>query len=885
MKVTTLIVLLTIGFIPLSAYASSGEIGYKLLPEKLLEYTDGTLQVFVESNGIMIPKEIVGLKATSTDSTIVKIVGIEAANEYITNIKLQTLKPGEANIALAAPGFMSQEIPIKVHDNNNFPTQIQMKVTPNDFPVDGPKNGYIGVELLTTSGLPTKAEKDTLVKFSTPNNDMIELKNDEVLIKKGEYFALNEFKIKNSGQPIIFAETDGMKKISQFIEIQEAAEPYKIQIYTNPSQFTSYSSPKAFVIIQLQDNDGVPVIAEKDIEVSLTVTNPNADTNTSDDFEQVLFDSRELVIERGSYWAYTSFTPRPNLGDFTESDFQTYTISASTDDYISTSTPITVIHERIGGGETGQVKGGEIIGEGPAIFSALPFLTTGKNELLGVVYLEATVPIIDQLDYLDPNSGTVFASISSEVTLPVLSSKDLELGVASSSLKTVKFVNPIVTQGTNAALVFGNTGTIAPKDCSIEFYLTDNDGISTVIGQPYGPVKDSLSLNVEPLIPKILANTEFPVIGYLIESEGSSSEDSEGGNTCYSSTGSDEESDEETGRYGVTYFTEDTILTFSADENAEIEPASIKQNQPFVVMTGKSNKVGDTTFDIRGSDLASQFTLKSHTTDPTSFGLAYAKSTLPGTNTLSAIQVLDSAGNPVYANKDIEITLVSNNESVLKVPDNLVISKDDYRTFFEINTLNEGNSEIAILSEDLPLAKFDLNVKGITPVINMDISGSGLTSEIMMATLSVSYPDVGLSAEGLDVDWKISGAEIIHAQTKTNADGKSYAELISNTPTTANIKAVVNGVGISNAESVASYTFAYPEGHVEIIESDDSGLGGIVMDNSQLIYFIVPGAAAGAFLFLKRTNRLEDISGRFPGGLGEKFEEIKDRVSEMRDRD
>lgn len=876
MRLAALLVILAVGMIPISAYAESNEFGYKLLPEKLLEYTDGTLQIFVEADNLMIPREIVGLKTTSSDSSIIKIIDVGPANEFITNIKIQALKPGEAKIALAAPGFNSKEIILKVYDNNNFPTQIQMKVTPNIFPVDGPKYGYIGVELLTTSGLPTKAEKDTIIKFSTPNKDILELEKDEVLIKKGEYFALNKFKVLGSGDPIIFAETEGMKRISTFIRIQDAAEPYKIKIHAFPETFTSYSNPNGYIIIQLQDNDGVPVIAERDIHVSLTSTNPDTEKNVSTDFEEVLFQSKELVIKKDSYWAYTSFSPRPDLGGFTDSDFQIYTLSASADDYISSSTPITVIHERVGGGDTGQIKGGVLLGEGPAIFSDVPFLTTGKNELLGVLYLESTVSITDQLDFLQEGSSTVFASITDEVTIPVQANRDVEFNIGSSSLKTVNFVNPIVKQGKNAALVFGNTGTVAPKDCSIEFYLTDNDGVSTIKGKPYGPVENTLSLNVEPLIPKILAGTNFPILGYLSEGESNDSD----GTSCYSGTTGD---DDESGRLGVTQFTQDTILTFSADEYAEIEPATIKQNQDYALMSAKSNKVGKTSFDIRGSKMTSTFVMESHTTDPTSFGLSYAKSTLPGTTTLSALQVLDSAGNPVYAKENIEITLVSNNANVMEVPDTLIIQKDDYRTIFEIKTLKEGNSEIAILSENLPLAKFDLNVKGIQPKLDMAISGSGIVGEMMKTTVTVSYPGVSLSGENLDVEWIISGAEILMAQSKTDENGKAFVELISNNPSTASIKAVVNGVGVSNAQTAASYSFAYPEGYVEIVESDRTGLGGFGIDEAQLIYFIVPGAAVGAFLFLKRTNRLESITGRLP--LGEKFDEMKERISEMRERD
>jgi len=884
MRLAVLLIVLTVGMIPISVFGESNEIGFKQFPEKLLEYTDGTLQIYVESNGLMIPVEIAGLKATSTDTDIVKIIGIEPVNEYITNIKILAQKPGDANIALAATGFLSKEISIKVFANNNFPTQIQMKITPNNFPVDGPKHGFIGIELLTTSGLPTKAESDTIVKFSTPNSDMIKLKNDQVVIKQGEYFAMNEFEVLSPGEPIIFAETEEMKRISEFIKIQESPEPLKIQAYAFPSTFTSYSNPTAFLVIQLQDNNGIPILAEEDITVAITASNPDVEVNTSQkNFEEMIFSAGELVIKSGSYWAATSFTPRPDLSSYTENGFQPYTITASADNYIATSTPLTVVHERIGDGDTGQIKGGVLIGEGPAIMYELPFLTTGKKELIGVLALEATVPIIDQLDYLDPNSATVFASITEEVTLPVQANKDIMFNIASSHLATVSFENPIVNKGANSALVFGNTGTSAPKNCNIEFYLTDNEGIKEYVGQPYGPIEDSLSLNVELLIPMVLAGSEFPIIGYLMESSESTDSDSDS-STCYSSTDEDEE--DESGRFGVTKFINDSIITFSASEYATIEPTTVKQNQPYAMMTGKSNKVGITTFDIRGSDLATQFTIQSHTTDPTSFGLAYPISALPDITTLSAIQVFDSSGNPVYAKEDIEIILVSNDESVLEIPDSVIIPKDDYRAFFEIITHKDGDSEIAILSEGLPLAKYDMNVKGIEPKLGIDISGSGLVGEVMMATLAVSYPGVNLSADNLDVEWIISGAEVLMAQSNTNENGLAYAELISKNPSTANIKAIVNGVGISNAESVASYSFTHPEGYVEIVESDNFGIGGLVIERSQLIYIIVPGALAGTFLFLKRTNRLEGITERLPlGGLGEKFDDVKERISEMRERD
>jgi len=231
----------------------------------------------------------------------------------------------------------------------------------------------------------------------------------------------------------------------------------------------------------------------------------------------------------------------------------------------------------------------------------------------------------------------------------------------------------------------------------------------------------------------------------------------------------------------------------------------------------QSKKIGNSVLEIRGTDLSSKFSLQSHTTDPTSFELTFPETTLPNTNALLAIQVLDSGGNPVYAKEDIEITLVSNNESVIDVPDSLVIAKNEYRTIFEITTKGEGSSEIALLSEDLPLATFDLNVKGIKAKLNMKIAGSGLVSESMTATLSVSYPGVGLTAEGMDVEWSITGADIVHQRKITDENGLAVIEVISHNPSTVKINAVVNGMGVANAKSSASYTFEHPEGYVEIV--------------------------------------------------------------------
>ena len=200
--------------IPAQAQTTS-EFGYQLHPEKLLENTDGILQVFVTSNEMMVPKQIDGLKAISSDNAIIQILSVEDGNnEFIKNIMIKARKPGMATIALAAPSFSSKEILFEVFNNNNYPTQLLMKITPKVFPIDGPRFGYITLEMGTTGGLPTLTSEDRIIHLDTPNKDIIKLKNSEVIISSGEYYTITEFEIIGSGDAIIFAETEGMKKIS-----------------------------------------------------------------------------------------------------------------------------------------------------------------------------------------------------------------------------------------------------------------------------------------------------------------------------------------------------------------------------------------------------------------------------------------------------------------------------------------------------------------------------------------------------------------------------------------------------------------------------------------------------------------------------------------------
>jgi len=856
---------MTLGIFFLPIYAEpSLEFGYQLLPEKLLENTDGILQLYVSLDDVILPVSIDNLRVISSDNEVIQITEIEQFNDYITHVKIQALTPGKTNLVIAASGFLSEELPIQVYDNNNFPTQIAMRVTPDVISIDGPRFGYFAIQILTTSGLPTITENDITVNISTPNNNVVELVDTELIIPKGSYYAVGKFNAKNSGDAIIFAKVDDMPRINKQIHISEPESPLSIALIVAPDTFNSFNPAKGYAIVQLQDTEGIPVNADKDIKVSLIVDNPDAEINVSHDFDEIIFDSKNLIIKKGTYSAITSFTPRPNLSDFTSATSQQFTISTSSSGYLTKTDTLTVIHQEIG----------SLQGNGPSQITTVPFLATGEKELVGVIYLEANLP---EVAYTLQNEDIAFLQ---NVDVPVMANANLQLEVGSSHLSSLKPYPALFNRGDNAALLYGDTGTIIPDD-DLQLFVTDNEGVKTVTTEPTGPLKDDLSLIIKPLVPMILTGKDFPVLAYLTEVEEESEEEA-----TTTSEGEEEVVAEDVDpRLGVTPFIEEAIITFPTDEYVELEHQAVNQNQPYALFIGKSIKVGETEINAIGAGLKSKLKVTSYTTDPTQILIAYPEITLPDTNNIVTIQLLDSVGSPAYAKKDFRINLISNDELVIKLPSSVTIKKDDYHTFFEMSSGKDGSVEVSALAEDFPLAKFDFEVKGINPQITLTAATAIDIDQETLVRLSVVYPQVSVSPEGLEVEWLVTGGDIIQKETLTNENGVAAMTVLARDPNGLEIDAIVSGIGISNEKLTKTITVNTPTPIIPVSTPVEEP--GFSFGTTNIIYIIIPVAIAAAIIFLKKTDRLEAITERLNVGdfnISDRVLEIKERVSSIRER-
>ena len=311
----------------------SKNFGYKLLPEKLVEGTEGILQVYGLQKNIPIPYAIENLIVTSSDQNIVKILELSTDKDTsIISVKIQANDSGNADIAIAAPGFESEEFSTIVYDIKQGEQQLLVKTVPDTFTINGPTKGYFSVELADIDSNPTFAKKDTIISITASNSEIVTLYQTEITINQGEYFAIGEFKVNKTGEVTIYAENPNTDSGSSKITVigastdgSEGEENYKIQLYVIPEKISNFATSSTFAIVQLQGADGSPIKAAHPIPVSLKIDHAKAIFNDRRTTEISTVDS--LVIPPGSSVGYAKLSVIAGLEE-------TYKVSISAEDYL-----------------------------------------------------------------------------------------------------------------------------------------------------------------------------------------------------------------------------------------------------------------------------------------------------------------------------------------------------------------------------------------------------------------------------------------------------------------------------------------------------------------------------------------------------------------------
>ncbi|MEX2060391.1 MAG: hypothetical protein WD966_04980, partial [Nitrosopumilaceae archaeon] len=607
MKVGIILVLVIMSILtPSLTYGadSNFEFGTRFIPTKLVEDKEGMIHIFAKKGTSFVPEKIPGLAVTSLDSKIIRVLTVkDSESGFVSEVIVKGIKAGTTKLFLAAPGFSSQELPVTVYGNVFNQEQLLVKVVPDTFSSDGPFRGLVSVELADADGFPVKAAEDVNVLLSVANNNILDISQENLVIKKGEYFTGTHFIVKdsdNAGTTNIFATAPGMESKSNTITVDKQVEDLQVKLYLLQEEINVFGKAvKAHIIVQLQLKDSEePVIASKDITVKYKVTNDIfANQNTSPG-ANIGDKTGTITITKGSYWGHDTFT----------------LLGGQPGNYLVTITsgdPLTLESDTIKAVFYDQSVANAPSNDGDRFvkFGGLPIFTTGNKELLGIVFLE------DEQDF------------------PIVSDKNLEIKLDSSDSDFLSIDDVFLQIGEGSALVFGQLGNSIPNGInSDEFEINpvvevESESASPIKVEVFGPDETLLQLIAEPLITKVLKDSEFPIVLYFTENS------------------------------QVTKFPKNSNLFVSPSKIFDVETKLVFSGDDLIMLNTKAIDLGSDTLQFTVNDFPdATLTIESLSLKPANIIIDHSETIFTGTNDVFSVQLVNSQNLPVFATEDMEIT-------------------------------------------------------------------------------------------------------------------------------------------------------------------------------------------------------------------------------------
>ena len=784
--------------IPISSYADAPpDLGMTLLPGKIMENTQGIIEVYSKTEGVTIEK----LVASSSDPSIVQILGITQDDGHmISKITINAMKSGDAKIALAAPGFSSTEFDLTVFKNSNIVTNLLIKTTPTSYTTDGPAEGYVGVESVNSAGIPTPVTFDMPVSITTSDSRTVNPIDTQIMIKKGEYYATGKFAVDQPGTAMIYASSSSMQAVSSQITVNNVDSLNTIHVYVYPSTINAFKSTTAYVITQLHDMYGNPVIAKNDIPINVQVTNASGVSSVNTSKQNLLFQvNQPMMIKKGSYWAYIPM----EVSAGTAGKYNV-TVSAK-GSLISNPALITTVADNV------------ILDTKSVRMDALPLLMTGQKELVGVVHLE------------DP-SGNVLLS---KINLPV--------HIDTSDPSVVSIPDVQMDRGSQSALVFGQVGTVINPVT----YNVVTDSPQSITPNVTAAISGSDLLNAQSLLPKVLTHTSFPLGFFLTTSDSLAAPSS------------------------------DFDISMSPADSIQTDKLSMVKSQPILVSDVTLVKDGVQTFSAVAPTYSAVLNVEGMSMAAKSISTDYPDKLIAGIQSTISIELLDAQQIPAYATHDVVVKFVSSDPSIIQFPDSVTIKAGSYFSTFNVEAKSSGQSEIAMLADELSLSKFTINAISIVPDVNISSADFAESGVPMTAEITTSYKQLPL--KGLSVDWKIDGAQIKSMDTVTNDDGKAKITLVSNSPGTIHIDASVLGGEYQLTHATKDITVNAP---LVASGSASTAQNNISLFGVNPLFLIIPIVAGMGILFFKKKEMFENITEKI--NLQERFTELKERMAERR---
>ncbi|MDH3277571.1 MAG: hypothetical protein OEL77_06775 [Nitrosopumilus sp.] len=775
--------------------------GYKQLPDKLVEGTEGILQIYGLQKNIPIPNIIDNLIVTSSDQNIVEILELTTNKDTsITSVKLHAVNSGTADIAIAAPGFESEEFNITIYDIKQGEQKLLLKTVPDTFTINGPTEGYFSVELADIDSNPTLAKKDTIVSITTSNSGIITLSQNEIIIKEGEYFAIGAFQINNPGEVSIYAESENIESGANKITVFGAgtdtstskSDNYKIQLYVIPEKISNFATSSTFVIVQLQGEDGSPIKATENIPVSLKLDHAKPAWGQRPPNEISTVNS--VLIPSGSSVGYAKLSVVAGLEEV-------YEVTISAEDYL------------VSDSKEFQTILTFDVDDPVTTLETIPLLASGSEELIGVLY----------------------PSDSNGVSLLNLNTVKSEINSSDRNALTIS--DDRMETGSGAKLIFGKMGQTKPDVLEITVIGQQKQTIFPIV---YGPERLELRLISEPLISKVIPGTYFPMIAYIADPNNAS-----------------------------WYFPDTSNIVMGPNEFVKTPVQTVSEGESIVMLRSQSVKEGKVNLEFEANEFTTTLPFETSVAKPTKVDLAYPDHLLSGMKNTLSLQLLDEKETPIFANKDIEFRIATN-DNTIEMPQTVTIKKGTYHSLFDIIPKKVVETEISVLAGGFPLSKFNINTVETTPTLIISTVNSIVVGEAFDLVLDAKILDVPL--ENIQINWNVQGAQIQEISETTDTSGKIKLTLIADDVEKIKVQA-----------TTPEFDQMTVSKDIIVTKDSEPTLGAIEEEKTienNIVFILVPGAVIGSSILLKRRGLLDPLADRFPivESIFNRFDEILERL-------
>lgn len=832
------LVIILVGNTNYYATGQSTQAGYHLafmtVPQKLIHNTDASLLVYaVDDLGAPLPIRFSSLSVTSSDPSVVSIKNVSFSEfDNSVRVDIHAGKIGSATITAATYGFLSSEVKLDVVGDAYKPEGLLVKAVPSKFSHFGPYKGYVSVQLVNFFGKPLPADEDTTIKLSSSNSDVVDL-NSEVVIKRGEYFAYKEFTALNPGITLLEAEVLGKWKESVKVTVEQPLGPLKLTLNAFPDIVPAMQGARVYAFVQLQDANGIPVKADKDISVNIISDSNNIKPGTGiikkgETHTQIMLRVNTNTPCKSP--PYVEFKPCVELTavgkGYTTSPVKVELREAVNQDKLN---PDTRIFD-----PTTKVD--------PVLYS-VPLLADGKDQVIGLVQLQTV---------------NTEGAVVKEQTQPVVASIDLSPAIVSSDLDILQIKETKIERSASLALIEAKMGykTGSPDLVIAAEFFGESVTKLTVHGHT------GLTLAAEPLIDKIIARSEFPMAVYLKDSTGSPSFSLGDMQLSISKVDTPE------AEIGTSMTTTD-ILT--------IQSAMMNKGSSIKLLKAASTGKGSSTITFEGSIkdfiFSTQNTITMSTTVPEKLGIFIPTLILGNSKYTIPLQVLDKDGFPIKTTSDVEVLLVPSVRNVVSTPASVIIPRNQYYTTLLIEASGGGQTEVTAQANNFQSTKLNVQVTTAKPTVVLTPSVNVVrVGDTFTVTLSSEY--LGTPIRDLQIEWSSDEARIISADERTDENGRAEATFLIDHATPFVVRAEVSGYGYENSvitqELIADTSVA--ETGTDVSGFDGSLKEGIFDILTNNFYFLILPAIGGIVFWLIKTER---ISLPF-GSLFERFRKSED---------